>query len=343
LANIEKYSRQILFAGVGREGQERLLNSRVTVIGCGALGAMQIETLARAGVGHLRVVDRDFVEESNLQRQIMFEEQDVADKLPKAIAVEQRVRRINSDIDIEAIVADVNYTNVEEIIEPSDLVIDGTDNFETRFLLNDACVKHSKPWIYGAAVGAYGLTITIRPYMTPCLRCIFETMPPPGTSPTCDTAGVILPIISMIASIQATEAIKILTGQFEKLHGSIVHIDVWENLYNKMKLGKAIDRVDCATCKRRNFEYLNARTGQLATSLCGRNSVQITHTDRVRIDLGELAERLRQSGEVTLTKFLLKFKVGDYELTVFPDARSIIKGTDDIPLARGLYAKYVGV
>src|SRR6185436_19976428 len=234
--NLERYSRQILFTGIGREGQTKLAQSRAVIIGCGALGAMHAETLARAGVGQLRVVDRDFIEESNLQRQIMFEEQDVADRLPKAIAAAARISRINSEITAEPVVCDVNYTNVEELIADADVVLDGTDNFEARFLLNDAAVKLGKPWIYGAAVGAYGLQMTIRPRETPCLRCVFPEAPPPGTAPTCDTAGVILPIVATIAALQTAEALKILTGQLDRLHGSLIQFDLWENSFTPIKL-----------------------------------------------------------------------------------------------------------
>ncbi len=336
----ERYSRQILFSGIGKQGQERLSQSRVTLVGCGALGAMHAEMLARAGVGFLRLVDRDFIEASNLHRQIMFEEQDVADRLPKAVAAAARIARINSEVQVEAVVKDVNYSNVEGLIADADVVLDGTDNFEVRFLLNDAAVKLGKPWVYGAAVGSYGVQMTIRPGVTPCLRCVFPEMPAPGSSPTCDTAGVVLPIIATVASVQIAEALKLLTGQIEKLHGSLVQFDLWQNSHTKLKLHERT--ADCPTCAQGRYDFLNARGGQLVTTLCGRNAVQITPASGAQIDFEKLAGQLRDAGEVSYNRFLLKFKTREQEITVFPDARSIIKGTDDPNVARSLYARYIG-
>ncbi len=338
--NLERYSRQILFHGIGKTGQERLVASHAVIIGCGALGSMQAEMLARAGVGRLRLIDRDFIEESNLHRQIMFDESDAAERLPKAVAAANRVARINSEVQAEAVVKDVNYSNIEELIRDADVVLDGTDNFEVRYLLNDAAVKLGKVWIYGAAVGAYGVQMTIRPGETPCLRCVFSEMPPPGTSPTCDTAGVILPIIATIASYQITETIKVLTGQLEKLHGSLLQFDLWQNTFTKLKMHERT--ADCPACQQGKFEFLSARAGQLAISLCGRNSVQITPAAAHQIDLAELADQLRDVGEVSYNRYLLKLKTGEHEITVFTDARSIIKGTDDPAVARTLYARYIG-
>jgi adenylyltransferase/sulfurtransferase len=338
--NSERYSRQILFPGIGKEGQRRLARSHAVIIGCGALGAMHAEMLARAGVGRLRLIDRDFIEESNLQRQIMFEERDVADRLPKAVAAAARINRINSEVQVEAVVKDVNYANVEELIEDADVLLDGTDNFEARFLLNDAAVKLDKPWVYGAAVSSYGAQMTIRPHETPCLRCVFPEMPAPGSSPTCDTAGVILPIISVIASHQVSEALKILTGQPERLHGSLLQFDLWQNTFTRLKLRERTE--DCPTCQQHRYDFLNARGGQLATTLCGRNAVQVSPAPGARIDFTRLAEQLRGAGEVSYNRYLLKLKTGEHEITVFPDARSIIKGTDDPNLARSLYARYIG-
>jgi adenylyltransferase/sulfurtransferase len=336
----DRYSRQILFSGIGKQGQERLARSRVTLIGCGALGAMHAEMLARAGVGFLRLVDRDLIEASNLHRQIMFDEQDVADRLPKAVAAAARIARINSDVETEAIVKDVNYSNVESLIADADLALDGTDNFETRYLLNDAAVKLNKPWVYGAAVGSYGVQMTIRPGATPCLRCVFPEMPAPGTSPTCDTAGVVLPIIATVAAYQIAEAIKLLTGQIEKLHGSLIQFDLWQNSHTKLRLRER--SADCPACTRGEYEFLNARGGQLITTLCGRNAVQITPAAAAPIDFAKLAEQLREVGEVSYNSYLLKFKTSEREITVFADGRGIIKGTDDPNLARSLYARYIG-
>ncbi|HJQ68910.1 MAG TPA: ThiF family adenylyltransferase [Blastocatellia bacterium] len=339
----ERYSRQILFDGIGEAGQERLARSRAVIIGCGALGAIQAETLARAGVGSLVLVDRDFVEESNLQRQIMFEESDARDRVPKAVAAARRIERVNSDIKVEAVVADVNFENVEEIITRADVVIDGTDNFETRFLINDAAVKHAKPWVYGAAVGSYGLTMTIIPNETPCLRCVLELMPEPGTGPTCDTAGVIMPIVSVIGSIQSVEAIKLLTRNTDKLHRSVVSVDVWDFQLRQIPIENFSSNMEeCRACGLKDFEFLRGRARQVTTTLCGRNAVQIAKAGAASIDFRALADRLKPLGEVTFNDFLLRFRVDQYDITVFRDARSIIRGTADPAVARGVYARYIG-
>lgn len=346
----ERYSRQILFPGIGSAGQQKLAASHAVIIGCGALGAMHAEMLARAGVGRLRLIDRDFIEASNLHRQIMFEERDVADHLPKAIAAATRINRINSEIQAEAIVTDVNYTNIEELIHNADVVLDGTDNFEVRYLLNDAAIKLSKPWVYGAAVGSYGVQMTILPGKTPCLRCVFPEAPAPGTTPTCDTAGVILPIIAAVSAHQVTEALKILTGQMNKLHGKLLQFDVWENQWRQIgiqNLRAENSGEPCRACQQHHFDFLTARGGSLLMSLCGRNAVQIAPAGRSQMDFAALAEQLRGSGEVSYNRFLLRLRLrhagSDYEITVFPDARSIIKGTEDTSLARSLYARFIGI
>lgn len=339
--SLERYSRQILFHGIGQVGQERLAQSHAVIIGCGALGTMQAEMLARAGVRRLRIVDRDFIEASNLHRQIMFEESDVADRLPKAIAAQNRIARINSEIEVDARVVDVNYTNVEELIADADVVVDGLDNFEARYVLNDAAVKLGKTWIYGAAVGSYGVQMTVRPTETPCLRCVFPEAPPPGTTPTCDTAGVVLPIIATIASFQVTEALKILIGQTTKLHGKLLQFELWNHRLSQLKLGTP--DANCPSCAERQFEFLTPHAGQFVMSLCGRNAVQIFPANKtIVLDFASLAEVLSNLGEVSYNRYLLKFAAEGYEMTVFPDARSIIKGTDDLTVARSLYAKYIG-
>jgi molybdopterin/thiamine biosynthesis adenylyltransferase len=342
MATGDRYSRQVLFEGIGEEGQARLARSRVVIIGCGALGALQAETLARAGVGHLVLVDRDFVEESNLQRQIMFDESDALNRLPKAVAAAARIARVNSDIQVEPLVTDVNFENIEEIITGASLVMDGTDNFETRFLINDACVKSKTPWVYGAAVGSYGLTMTIVPGSSPCLRCVLEAMPEPGSGPTCDTAGVIMPIVTTIASIQAAEALKLLTGQTDELHRSLITIDVWDFQFNRLDLSKFDARDDCPACRLGEFEFLRGAGRQVTTTLCGRNAVQIARSGRGAVDFAALAERLKSAGEVAFNDFLLRFRVDGYDITVVRDARSIIRGTPDPAVARGLYARYIG-
>jgi molybdopterin-synthase adenylyltransferase len=336
----ERYSRQILFRDIGREGQEKLLNSHVMLLGCGALGAAQAEMLARAGVGKLRIVDRDFVEFTNLQRQTLFKESDAAERLPKAVAAKTRIAEINSEVNVEAIIADVNNSNVEQLIDGVDLVIDGTDNFQVRYLLNDACVKHGMTWIYGAAVSSYGTTMTIIPGETPCLRCIFDEMPDAGSSPTCDTAGVIMPIIATVASTQVAEALKLLVGDMVSLHRSLLQFDVWANDRQRIRLGEP--NPDCKSCGQHIYEFLDADAQEFAAVLCGRNAVQIAPPRPTEIDLPSMAERLGAIADVKQNEYLLRFMSGENELTVFRDGRAIVKGTDDISAARALYAKYVG-
>ncbi len=340
--NIGRYSRQVLFSGIGEEGQIRLAQSRAAIIGCGALGSLQAEMLTRAGIGSLRVIDRDFVEESNLHRQVLFDESDAASNLPKAIAAATRLNRISSTTSIESRVTDVNYSNVEDLIEDVDVVLDGTDNFETRFLINDAAVKLGKPWVYGAAVGAHGVQMTIRPHETPCLRCIFPEVPAAGTTPTCDTAGVILPIIATIVSYQVVEALKLLTGRISDLHGSLIQIDLWSNRLTSVRLNDT-KSADCPTCAGGRYDFLNSRAGQLATPLCGRNAVQISPGTKSHLDFEVLARQLRSAGKVEFNQYLLRLITKSFEITVFPDARGIIKGTEDANVARSLYARYIGV
>jgi adenylyltransferase/sulfurtransferase len=296
--------------------------------------------LARAGVGTLRIVDRDFVEFTNLQRQTLFKESDAAERLPKAIAAKTRIAEINSETNVEAIVADVNNSNVEQFIDGCDLIIDGTDNFQVRYLLYDACVKHKRRWIYGAAVSSYGTTMTIVPGETPCLRCIFEEMPDAGSSPTCDTAGVIMPIIATVAATQVAEALKILVGDTESLHHSLMQFDVWANDRQRIKLGEP--NPDCKCCGQHIYEFLDADAQEFAAVLCGRNAVQIGPPRPTQIDLESLASTLRSIAEVKQNEYLLRFVSGENELTIFRDGRAIVKGTNDIAAARSLYARFVG-
>jgi molybdopterin-synthase adenylyltransferase len=335
----DRYSRQILFSGIGEEGQRRLLSARVLLVGCGALGSAHAESLARAGVGHLRIVDRDFVEPSNLQRQTMFTESDAEQRLPKAVAAANHLRRINSEIEIEPHILDINHSTIEQLIDACDVVIDGTDNFATRYLINDACVKHNIVWIYGAAVGSYGVTMTIRPHQTACLRCVFEEAPPAASAPTCDTSGVIMPIINIVSAVQVTEALKLITGRIEDLHASLMQFDVWRNEWRKIGTGNR--REDCKTCGFGIYETLSFPS-ESAAVLCGRDAIQISPSRPTRINFASLAERLRRAGEVKFNEYLLRFNTGNFELTVFQDARSIIRGTDEIAIARSLYAKYIG-
>ncbi|HEX9424103.1 MAG TPA: ThiF family adenylyltransferase [Pyrinomonadaceae bacterium] len=336
----ERYSRQVLFSGIGSEGQRRLLQSKVLIVGCGALGTAHAESLARAGVGRLRIADRDFVEASNLQRQTMFTERDAAERIPKAIAAASHIGEINREIDVEPEIADVNHSNVERLVKDCDLVLDGTDNFATRYLINDACVKHKIDWIYGAAVGSYGVTMTIQPHQTPCLRCVFEEAPPAASAPTCDTAGVIMPIISLVSAVQVAEALKLLTAQTQSLHRSLMQFDVWRNEWRKINPGPPSP--ECLTCGLGKFATLEAASEDFAAVLCGRNAVQISPAQATQLNFEELAERLRGTGEVKFNDYLLRFRTGDFELTVFQDARSIVRGTSEIKTARSLYAKYIG-
>jgi molybdopterin/thiamine biosynthesis adenylyltransferase len=334
--DLEKYSRQILFQPIGREGQERLLASKAVIIGCGALGTAQGSFLVRAGVGTLRIVDRDFVEASNLQRQWIFDESDAAEGLPKAVAAERKFRQANSDIRVEGVVEDATSRNIEELVRGFDVILDGTDNFETRYLLNDVSVKLGIPWIYGAVVASSAMTMTVLPERGPCLACVFPA-PPAGLHETCDTAGVIAPAVAWASAVQVTEALKILLGREEELHGSLLAFDIWRNRSQRIKPCRDFE---CPTCGRKMFRYLE-EGGPAHVTLCGRNSVQIHQRESRGFDLKALKARLEQFGRVRANDFLLKFTLDPYELTVFADGRAIIKGTQDPAVARGLYAKYI--
>ncbi len=339
---LEKYSRQMLFPQIGEKGQECLLQSKVAIIGCGALGTVQADALCRAGVGNLRIADRDLVEESNLQRQTLFTEEDARESLPKAIAAKKRLQQVNSQVKVDTLVADVNYRNIESWVDDVDCILDATDNFETRFLINDVSVKKGIPWLYGAVVGSYGLCMTILPHETPCLRCVFENMPPPGTAPTCDTAGVLASIANLIASIQVVEAIKILTGNLDRINRTMIRVDLWENTWRQLQIANVKEQGECLTCTLKRFEFLEGKQASGATTLCGRNSVQIRQPGGASLDLARLAERLKPLGPVQFNEFLLKFRLNDYEIAVFPDGRGIVRGTQDADVARSIYAKYIG-
>jgi len=338
----QRYIRQVAFDGVGKEGQQRLAASRVMILGCGGLGSAAATLLARAGVGYLKIVDRDFLELNNLQRQLLYEEHDVKEGLPKAIAAQRRLRQINSTIRVEPVVADVNRFNIEQLIQDVDLVIDGADNFETRFLLNEACVKRRKPWIYGAAIESYGLTMNIIPGKTACLRCVMDQLPQPGSTPTCETVGVLGSIVAIIAAIQSTEAIKILIGNKADLNRQLISIDVWQNSFQMIDVTKEKIQKNCPVCNQRRFDFLEGKVGSAFTSLCGRNAVQILPFSQTQLDLPALAIRLSQLGSVKANEYLLRFEVEGYELSIFPDGRAIVKGTTDTGIARSLYSRYVG-
>ncbi|MCY3018629.1 MAG: ThiF family adenylyltransferase [Planctomycetota bacterium] len=347
--SLERYNRQVLFSAIGEAGQQRICRATAVVAGCGALGTASANALARAGVGHLRIVDRDFVEESNLQRQVLFDEHDCRENLPKAIAAERNLRAINSAIAITGIVTDINPANAEELVKGADVVVDGTDNFETRFLLNDACVKHGIPWVYGGAVGSTGLMMTIIPGQTPCLRCLFETAPPPGMTPTCETAGILGALPGVVGNWQAAEALKICAGRRDAISAKLLSVDLWSGEVQQLNLARARENAACPCCKRRNFEFLEGQSASTTTALCGRNAVQINPRTGATLDLQQLAGRVRATAGisgVTVNRFLLKFSApgGDsgLEVTVFPDGRAIIKGTSKVADARTAYAKYVG-
>lgn len=339
----ERYARQILFYGIGREGQKILEEKTAVLVGCGALGCTSANLLVRSGIKCLKIVDRDFIEESNLQRQSLFDEEDISKNLPKAVAAQKKLQKVNSQIQIEAIVADLSPSTLESVLKNANVVIDGTDNFETRFLINDYCVKEGIPWIYGACIGSIGLTMNIIPSKTPCLRCVLESIPPVGATETCDTEGIIAPIASMIASIQAAEALKILTENYDALNKGLVKIDLWHNEIKKLHTEDIREKSDCITCKQHHYEFLSKGRYSTTTSLCGRNAVQILHPNGSKLDLEKLAARLEHVGEVSFNSFLLRLKLDKYELTVFPDGRSIVTGTNDASVAKGLYAKYIGM
>jgi molybdopterin-synthase adenylyltransferase len=341
-AQREKYSRQILFSGIGAEGQENLLAASAVLVGCGALGTVAASLLVRAGLGRLRIVDRDFVELSNLQRQTLFEEADAREALPKAVAAERRLRAINSDSQVEAIVTDLIPENAQELLGGFDLILDGTDNFETRLLLNDAAISLNIPWIYAAAVGSYGVTFTIHPGHSACLACLLEAQEEPftlGAEDTCDTAGILNAAAGVIAAIQAAEATKLLAGKPEALHERLVSCDVWTGKFQSVRISR---NPNCRACARRDFTYLNGNA-QPRVTMCGRDSVQI-HQGNRSLDLGELGRRLAHASaaEVRNNSFLLRFRVPPYEMTIFADGRAIVKGTQDPAVARSLYARFIG-
>lgn len=339
MAGFERYARQTLFTPIGKTGQERLGMASVAIIGCGALGTALANHLCRAGVGRLLIADRDYVELNNLQRQMLFDEEDITQHLPKAVAAVNRLKRVNSEVQLEALVEDISADEIETLVKEADLVLDATDNFETRYLLNDACIKYQRPWIYSGVVASYGVTMNILPGETPCLRCVFPEMPQPGTSATCDTVGVLNGIVAAITGVAATEALKILLKS-DRVSPEMFWMDVWENTSERIALPR---QPDCPACGQHIYEFLESFSGTRSTSLCGRDAVQVRAGKRGEsIDLVTLAERLRPVGKVLQNEFLLRFFVDNYELTIFPDARAIIKGTDDEHVARSLYAKYIG-
>jgi molybdopterin/thiamine biosynthesis adenylyltransferase len=333
----DRYSRQVLFAGIGAAGQKRLAQARVAIVGCGATGSAVASLLARSGVGMLRIVDRDYVEPSNLQRQSLFDEHDAQESLPKAVAAARQIARFNSQVAVEPHVADLTPANVEALLSGVELVLDGTDNFETRYLVNDFAVKNSLPWIYAAAVGSYAVTLNILPGDTSCLACVFPD-PPRGTVETCETAGILNSAVNLVASLAATEALKFLTGARSKMRRTLLSWDVWQN--ERAEIAAGTSRTGCRACGLRDFIHL-AGEGRPHITMCGRNSVQI-HEQQRPINFAEMKTRLQPHGMVRHNEFVLKFWHDPYEMTLFPDGRAIIKGTTDTAVARSLYARYVG-
>ena len=400
--DLARYHRQMLLPGFGEAGQRRLMGATALVVGCGALGTVVADMLARAGVGHLIIADRDFIEITNLQRQVLFDEQDVADAIPKAQAAKRKLAAINAQVRVDAVVDDVNHTNIQWLagVRPDgsvaadspaglyrgrkvDVIVDGVDNFETRYLINDCVVRHGIPYVYGGAVGTVGASYPILPHTTPplpplpdpgptqpasagsvsvpgptvweqqghatpCLRCIFEQAPAPGLAPTCDTAGVIGPAVSIVANFQALETLKILTGNFDAVNKAMLNLDLWGNTVRQLKVAQAYDTSDCRCCHHRDFEFLDGKFASGATTLCGRNAVQVTQKtgDGRRLDFAEIAKRLEPHGPVSRSKFMIRVGLtcnGEpYELAIFTDGRAIVKGTTDAAAAKSVYAKYVG-
>lgn len=336
-ARLDKYSRQTLFAPVGEEGQRRLLASRAVIVGCGALGSFHAAALTRAGVGELVLIDRDYVEESNLQRQWLFDEADAREGMPKAVAAERKLAGTNSDVSIRAVIADIDATNVESLLEGADVILDGSDNFAVRYLVNEAAVKSGTPWIYGAAVGSYGVTATILPGKTACLACLLPE-PPGGVQPTCDTAGILNVAASAVASFQVADALKILSGREDAVEPRMLTLDVWQGSPRVVRTGEP--NPDCRVCGQRQFDLLNSSAGRASAVLCGRNAVQVTGD--AAVDLVDLAARLVALGEVRSNEYALRFIAPPHEMTIFADGRAIIKGTDDTGIARSLYSRFLG-
>lgn len=335
----QRYSRQILFPPIGAEGQRRLGEARVVIVGCGALGSVAAEQLVRAGIGSLRLVDRDFVEESNLQRQSLFTEDHARSSLPKAVAAQSILGAMNSQVTVDGVVEDLTHRNVESLCGECDLILDGTDNFETRYLLNDYSLRTGRTWVYGACVGSYGTAFAFRPRTTPCLQCLFPRPPAPGSAETCDTSGILAPVVHVVASYQVAQVLKLLVGA--EPASTMLKFDVWENRVKLVSLRGARDP-DCRCCGALELRFLQGRQRRHSVRLCGRNAVQVRPGEDSRMDLPQVARRLRASGSVSLNDYMMKIEVNGYELALFRDGRAIIRGTEDETEARAIYARYVG-
>ena len=334
-----RYSRQEILQNIGEEGQKKLLNSSVAIVGCGALGTVAANNLARAGIGKISIIDRDFVELNNLQRQMLFDENDVG--APKAVSAAEKIASINSDIEVNPIIKDVNYTNIEEILNNVDLVIDGTDNIQTRMLINDVCVKNRIPWIYTGAIGTSGMSMNILPDKA-CIRCLYPGIPKAGSLPTCDTMGVLNTITVIMGSIETTEAIKILLGfydEIESTNSNLLVYDTWNQSFDSI-IVKKNDKCEC--CGNENYEFIDSDEQEIITSLCGRNAIQITPADPKELSLNIIGEKLEKLGTVKCSDFIMLFKNDETEISLFRDGRAIIKGTDNEMVARTIYARYIG-
>jgi molybdopterin/thiamine biosynthesis adenylyltransferase len=347
-ATRRRYARQVAFECIGPQGQSRLAAARVALIGCGALGSTLADMLVRAGVGFLRIVDRDFIELENLQRQTLFDEDDLAAGLPKAIAAQQKLARINSAVQIEAVVADANHANIERFAEGAGLLLDGTDNFETRYLINDLAVQSGRPWIYGACLGATAMMMPVLPGKTPCLRCAFGDAPPPGVSPTCEQVGILAATVHVTASLQAAEALKILIGQLDAVTRGLVSVDVWKSEFRRLSAEDASPADDCPCCGQKRFDYLSGRRGSQAVQLCGRDAVQV-HPGRGQVvDLQQVLDRVASAAiepplrNPYLLRFVVPHQGRTVRVTLFADGRAIVQGVADPADARGVYHRYVG-
>lgn len=338
--DLARYNVQMAFGGLKKEGQIKLMNSNITIVGAGALGCATANNLARSGVGEITIIDRDYVELENLQRQTLFDEKDAEKKLPKALAVKEKIKKINSAINIEALVCDLNSKNVENLFKGTMLVLDATDNFYTRFLINDACIKLNIPWIYAAVVASFGITMNIIPGDTACFSCLVPELPAPGEAPTCQTAGVLNTIVEIIASFQSTEAVKLLAGKKHLLRKSLLFLDVWENYFSQTEISK--DK-NCPTCAKRKFQFLEGKKDQNLWTLCGRNAVQIIPPSKIKISLKNLANELKKISRTELVgNSIIHFNVDKYFISIFSDGRAIIKGAESKEEAKSIYSRYIG-
>jgi adenylyltransferase/sulfurtransferase len=337
--NMQRYSRQTVFSGIGVEGQKKLLDSRVVIIGMGATGTVIANNLCRAGVGFLRLVDRDYVELSNLQRQTLYTEEDAQQRMPKAVAACEHLKKVNSEIELEPVSMDVNFSNIETLISDVNLVLDGSDNMEVRYLINEACVKQNRPWIYAGAISGAGMTMNIRPRETPCLRCLFPQVLPAGRGSTCSTAGVLNGITGIVASFASTEALKILIGS-TNVRKSLLAIDIWNNQFDEITIEK---KLDCPVCGKNKYELLGRISGSYTTSLCGSDSVQVVPGVAATVDFEQFAKKLKKVGVVRYNKFMLQFSDGKFEFNLFPDGRAIINGVKDENAAKSAYSEYIGL